>query len=1166
MLLLTSVFNLCVQSCLSSYAEQKYPSANGTSDDSNQISTKAEQSNEMPLQDNLTGIFDGGGQLMDFSSASSFSSVSSSANFTRHLMCKDYTMPSYDPIDPTTTFSPSDKQAVILTDVNISNIIEFEWYDRDNSSKAWVSCYNWTEQAEDLSGYPDGPYHVAAYLSIAGYWPGVYFPRGYKVDVYLDGVFSFSEFFEVTNGGLDSPRTCENVDANGQPVNLKSRFTVGVDTQVSYYLRFDDMAYFDEDTGNSHNFTTVWIEPNGTIYKTHSSVFSDYKDNDVTLNYWSSGLVPNDSISIDSTTPVGNWEVQVYVDSYYSNGTWIAYGPIATTPFIVGNQSVPNWTFMVYIDSDNDLANGLNVSGQIQDLGIDVFLRLANVTSSPDFNVVVELARAPSQDERYGNWTGAKRFDVEEGMTPTAENAVEDLGNVDMGDPSTLRDFVNWTINNYPANYYFLVLWDHGSGCMGICYDTTSGNDYLSLPKLTQALTGIPAIMDDVFMDACGMSMLEVAYQIKDSANILIGPEGLGYGSNMPPYDAYLNNLADDPSISPTAFAQDIVMNYTSWAYANAPYISSAAMTATDLTKMTSLAAAVDDFAAALTEEETLYHEQISLARNMTTGYPGPYQNPDGTYQTGYYIDLYDFASLVNATVPDEELRNDSIQVMTWISNAVIMNLYINEPGTYGLAVFFPDEKGKYDTFATIYNETAFAINTAWNDFIDYDLAGLVLTIKTTCPNMPVKVDDDVYNATAEGEIDVFLQPGTHTVNVTSIFSPEPDSQLVFVNWTDGYSSNIRTFDIENSDLTAEAVYQLQYLLVLETNFGQTEPPVGQYWYNASQPVSVRAIAPSAGAGENYVELNWTIQEGAIPSSSTDNPILITMNGPINATATWTHEYLLTVTSLYGTPTLSTGWFDASTSLNASVTSPVSGSTGTQYVCIGWTGTGNVPSSGASLTANFTLDQPSSIQWIWKTQYLLTVNTDPIGLTPSPSVVPAASASWYDNGTTVTCIAQQINGYTFQQWSAQGAPPWDVGVNPINITMDGPGPYDLTANYVHTQTWWQILSNPNIMQALLAVVGTTLTLGLVGGTWFRSRKRRNITKAFLADVDDVYSRLKTYPKNCEDELYALRNTVLEGLTEGKITQENYDIIDKKIDKYVAELSDTQRRKRKAPAK
>jgi len=1120
------------------------------------MSAEAEQTIETPLQDNLTGIFDGGGQL------TAVSSVSSSASFSRHLMCEDYDMPFYNPIGPTTTFSPSDKRAVCLTTVNISDTIEFRWYDRDNSSKAWVSCYNWTRNAADIPGYPIPPYHVAGYLSITGHWPGIYFPRAYKVDVYLDGLLSFSEFFEVTNGGLESPRTCENVDANGQPVNLKSRFTVGVDTQVSHYLRFDNMAYFDNETGNSHNFTTVWIQPNGTIYKTHSCVFSDYKDNDVTLNYWKSGLIPNDSISIDSSTPVGNWRVEVYVDSYYSNDAWTPYGPVATTPFIVGNQSVANWTLMVYLDSDNSLANGLNISGQIHDLGVDVFLRLANVTSSPNFNIVVQMDRAPSQDERYGNWTGGKRFNVKKGMTPTAENAVEDLGEVDMGDPNTLRDFVNWTINSYPANFFFLVLWDHGSGCMGICYDVTSGNDCLSLPKITQALTGIPAIIDDVLMDACGVSMLEVAYQIRDSANILIGPEGLGYGSDMPPYDVYLNSLSNDSSMSPNAFAREIVEDYIRWCYANAPWIQNATMAATDLTKMTSLGAAIDDFAITLKEKETLYHEQISLARSMTKGYLGPYQNPNGTYQTGYYVDLYDFASLVNATVPDEELRSDSSNLMTSIDNAIIVKLDINEPGTNGLAVFFPDEKGKYDTFATIYEDTALAINTPWDELVKYHLSGFVLTIKTKHSDMPVKVDEDVYDTTAEEEIKVFLQSGAHRVNVTTIFSAEPDSQLVFVNWTDGNTSSARTFNIEDSDVTAEAVYELQYSLVIETNFGgRTERPVGKYWCKASSIVHVLAIAPSAVVGENYTGLVW-IQKGASNSSSTDNPIFITMDGPINATAVWRHEYLLTVTSQYGTPTPTTGWFEAGTPFNGSVTSPLSGSIGTQYICTGWTGTGSVPLSGASSTTDFTFDQPSSIKWNWKTQYLLTVRTDPTGLNPQPSVYPAGT--WHDSNTEVACTAQQVNGYAFQQWTGGAGYEYPNGVNSINITMDGP--YDITAHYVRTQAWWELLLRPDVMQAVLAVLGTTLTLSLVGGTWFRSRKRRNIVKAFLAEADDVYSRLKTDPKKCEEELYALRNTILEGLTDGKITEENYEIIDKRIDKYVAELSEAQRRKRKTPGK
>jgi len=41
-------------------------------------------------------------------------------------------------------------------------------------------------------------------------------------------------------------------------------------------------------------------------------------------------------------------------------------------------------------------------------------------------------------------------------------------------------------------------------------------------------------------------------------------------------------------------------------------------------------------------------------------------------------------------------------------------------------------------------------------------------------------------------------------------------------------------------------------------------------------------------------------------------------------------------------------------------------------------------------------------------------------------------------------------------------------------------------------------------------------------------------KVLLNEIDEVYSRFKTDPRKCEEELFRLRNTILEGLTDGKI--------------------------------
>jgi hypothetical protein len=817
----------------------------------------------------------------------------------------------------------------------------------------------------------------------------------------------------------------------------------------------------------------------------------------------------------------------------------MSYGPIATTPFIVGNESVADWTFMVYLDADNTLENA----------SLDIFGKIASVGSTSKVNIVVQMDRSPDPDIGLGNWTECYRFNVTKDMTPTPENAILNLTEVNMGNPDTLKDFVNWTINNYPANYYFLVLWDHGAGWMGVCFDVTNETDYLSLPELSQALSGLPTIMDVVFIDACSMSMTEVAYQIKDYANVLVGPEGLGYakvGDSPAPYDNYLSNLISNSSISPNTFAKEIVIDYIDWC--DSVYVPNATISATDLTKITSLMTAIDDFAINLKEKETPYHEQISLARNLTQGYEGPFAT-----DFGHHIDLHHFAQLTYQNVPDEELQNTSYQLMLSIENAIIIEANKADPNSHGLSIFFPDEKGKYDYYGNFYEKTAFAIDTPWDELLKYHLSGYVLMIQTPYPSIQVMVNETSYTTDASGKIQVFVLPGSYTVNVTTTVLTGPDSRGVFTQWNDGPTSNPRTISI-NGELTLEAEYEIQYRLVIDTNFGTTDPSVGEHWYNASSPVMISATAPSSTEGERYFWLGWT-GTGPGSSNSTNNPVSITVDAPINMTAGWRHEYSLTVTSLYGSPTPPSEWLEAGTFINTSVTSPASGPTGIRYVCTGWTGTGSVLASGTSTAIAFTIDRPSSIEWNWKTQYLLTVRTDPTGLSPQPNFSP--QGPWYDSGTLVNLTAKEISEYVFNQWTADGAS-WDHGVNPITFTMDGP--YEAIAHYERAQTWWELLRRPENLQIVLGLVGTVFTVALVGTAWVKTRKRRGIVKAFLNEIDDVYSKYKTNPRKCEEELYRLRNTVLEGLTDGKITEENYNIVDNKIDKYMKELKKQKRRK------
>ena len=114
------------------------------------------------------------------------------------------------------------------------------------------------------------------------------------------------------------------------------------------------------------------------------------------------------------------------------------------------------WTFMVYMAADNDL----------EPFGIADFNEMETVGSSADVQIIVQFDRSPEYDQSNGNWTDTRRFRVTQDLnTSTISSAVvQNLGEVNMGSPEALVDFVNWAKQTYPAERYCLVLWDHGGG------------------------------------------------------------------------------------------------------------------------------------------------------------------------------------------------------------------------------------------------------------------------------------------------------------------------------------------------------------------------------------------------------------------------------------------------------------------------------------------------------------------------------------------------------------------------------------------------------------------------------------------------------------------------------------------------------------------------------
>ena len=190
-----------------------------------------------------------------------------------------------------------------------------------------------------------------------------------------------------------------------------------------------------------------------------------------------------------------------------------------------------------------------------------------------------------------------------------------------------------------------------------------------------------------------------------------------------------------------------------------------------------------------------------------------------------------------------------------------------------------------------------------------------------------------------------------------------------------------------------------------------------------------------AANAKRYV---WNSTTGPVPVQSGN----INATSPQTITGNYKTQYYLAVSSSYDSPSPTSNWFDENTNITASVTSVISGPTGTRHVCTGWTGTGNVPSTGTDLSVAFVITQPSNITWNWKTQYLLTISTTPIDLDPQPSRIPTGEVAsvnswWYDFSTSVTLTAGAVENYTFNFWSVDDVSQGDR-VNPISATMNAP--------------------------------------------------------------------------------------------------------------------------------
>ncbi len=399
----------------------------------------------------------------------------------------------------------------------------------------------------------------------------------------------------------------------------------------------------------------------------------------------------------------------------------------------VNTSGLPEWTVIVYSAADDEVLE--------ESMWFDVN-EMEMVGSTPQVNVVVQLDRYAGAFTGDGDWTDTRRFLIQQDndLNSITSPVVQSLGEVDTGDPQTLIDFVTWTIQNYPAKKYALVMSDHGGGWTGGFSDMSAASySELSIPEIVASIetirqnTGIDKF-ELIGFDACLMGQIEVFGSLYPYSNYMVASEEVepGYGWS---YSAWLEQLVRNPAANGSDLSQFIVSTYVvndvllSGGRVSADEIAQEEATTTlsaiESARVPDVIGAMNQFvSAAASLDQSLVAEARTYSRS--------YFSLFGEEVSPSFVDLGNFSEVLATFTEDPGVQQTAIQLQTAIDSAVVAEKHgVNMSGSSGIAFHFPDSDLYYFTefnadFPPYYAESSvrFLEQSVWDEFLNYHYTG----------------------------------------------------------------------------------------------------------------------------------------------------------------------------------------------------------------------------------------------------------------------------------------------------------------------------------------------------------------------------------------------------------------------------------------------------------
>jgi len=352
-------------------------------------------------------------------------------------------------------------------------------------------------------------------------------------------------------------------------------------------------------------------------------------------------------------------------------------------------------TVLVYMVADNSLT--ANVEANVDSM-IAGFKATSNVG-----NLIIYLDdanKAPQLLKLQKNSDGS-----------VSENIIKTYSEQNSLDVSVMKGILSDTYGSYPADSYGLVLWSHGYSWIPSAATKTvttrwfgqdntttvqgDSNNFMDIPDLANALTAAPHL-DFIMFDACFMSSVEVAYELKDQADFLIAAPteiiDLGF-----PYKQII-----EPMFSSQKNYTQIASRYYNYYNAMSGEYKSATIAVTKCSELSNLAVATKKIIAA--HADTVYKlvpSSIQLYDRETSSYHFAYDLGNFIEDVATADEWASYQTQLNATVVYKATTDNFI------------NLKIDSNHFSGLGAYIP--KASQTTYVGFFKTLSWYDAAGWN-------------------------------------------------------------------------------------------------------------------------------------------------------------------------------------------------------------------------------------------------------------------------------------------------------------------------------------------------------------------------------------------------------------------------------------------------------------------